>query len=255
MKNSKPLLLATLGAVGSIASIISLSGWQQTLCLVLLAASMIGAIGYELGRDHRSSRDAVLDLLGFTRAYETAKEDDALLSSKIRNARKVRIIAVNAEMLFRNLPGPFKDAFKRGIHLEVLVCDPNAQLVTDMEKMELDDGREKGRSIQQCIRETEPTLNGLLVETATELAAIDQHKLGQVYIGYFTSQYRETMIICDEDWIWWTPHLNPARGADRPTFVIEGASSKYVRMCIHHFEAVKRMTPLKRVSGARRYAA
>ena len=85
----------------------------------------------------------------------------------------------------------------------------------------------------------------LIRDVSQDLPERSKHKMGDIKLGQFNSQYRETMIICDENWVWWTPHLNPARGKDRPTFVAEGENSKFVRLCINHFEAVKRMCNIK----------
>lgn len=242
-----PTIIFAITLLGSLASIYGLEGVKLAVALIVAAVTIAACIGYLCGCGIRDKREQVLDALGVVRAYATAKEDDAYLSERLEKARKIRILAVNAEMLLRNLPTPFKNALKSGTRLEVLIADPESELVSEMEQMELADGRGPGRSIKQCVLDTEPELQSLIAESVRELPSRDHHRLGSVSVGYFNAQYRETMIICDDDWVWWTPHLNPARGADRPTFVFQGSDAKLTRMCIRHFEAVRGMLRLNKL--------
>ena len=189
-----------------------------------------------------------MDSLGITRVYTTATEDNNYFIENVSKARKIRILAINIEMLLRNMSLPFKTALKNRTEIEVLVANPESELVQEMEKMELTDGRPSGRSIQQCIREVEPQLINILRESFNELPSQDHARIGKIMIGYFNTQYRESIIICNDDWVWWTPHFNPARGNQRPTFVAEGQESQFVRLCIQHFDAVKYMCNLKELS-------
>lgn len=240
-----PSIVAVISLFGALASIFGLEGMKLAVALIVVVPIVSGSIAYSWGRGIRSKREEVLDELGVIRVYATAKEDDAYLSRRLEKARKIRILAMNAEMLLRNLPMPLKNALKSGANLEVLVSRPDSELVREMEEMELADGRGPGRSIEQCIRDTEPELLSLIRESLAELPRQEHHRLGPVSLAYFNTQYRETMIICDDDWVWWTPHLNPARGHDRPTFVFQGQQGKLTRLCIRHFEAVKKMLTLK----------
>ena len=102
-------------------------------------------------------------------------------------------------MLVRNLPDPFKKALKSGAILEVLICDPESDLIREMEELELGDGRQ-GRSIKDCIVNTPGEFKSLIGEAKTEMASRDHYRIGSVAIGYMNTQYRESMIICDDDW-------------------------------------------------------
>jgi hypothetical protein len=128
-----------VSAFGQI-SIFALHGMKLWVALIVVASVVSGCIAYSLGRGIRDMREKVLDELGVARVYATAKEDDAYLSQRIERAKRIRILAVNAEMLLRNLPTPFKNALKGNTTLEVLVADPDSQLVDEMERMELADG-------------------------------------------------------------------------------------------------------------------
>lgn len=247
-KRPLPSSVAAIAVLGGLASIFCLEGTLLTVALIVLAAALSGCIAYSYGRGMRDKREQVLDELGVIRVYATVGEDDSYLSQRLERAKKIRILAMNAEMLLRNLPIPLKNALKSSTNLEVLISLPDSELVHEMEQMEKDDGRGPGRSIEQCIRHTKPELLSLIRESRAELPPRDHHRLGSVCLGHFNTQYRETMIICDDAWVWWTPHLNPARGAERPTFVFQGQEAKLTRLCIRHFEAVKRMVTIEDLS-------
>lgn len=184
-----------------------------------------------------------LDKLGIVRVYKTATEDNDYFDDHLRNARKIQILAVNVEMLLRNRPVAIKEALKQGAEIQVLIATKDSELVKEMEAIEIGDGRDpNSRSIPKCIDESRGELISLYKEVTKELPTLSHGRVGKIMLGHFNTHYRESMIICDQNWVWWTPHLNPARGADRPTFVAEGADSQFVRLCVRHFEAVKRVS-------------
>ena len=158
------------------------------------------------------------------------------------------MLVVTAEMVLRNLPAPFKDALGNGAQIEVLVGREDSDLVAEMDQMEIADGRQPGRTIKECLRQIEPELVSLLRDASQDIPPRQQDRLGTICLGRFNTQYRESMIICDDNWVWWTPHFNPVRGFDRPTFVAEGAESKFVKLSIRHFEGVKGMCVMKELS-------
>ena len=175
-----PYIISAVTFVTAIATITSLKGEMlvvvSTLCGVIIAASL----GFSYGRGIRNKRQKALDELGVVRVYTTATEDDVYLSEKIVAAKNIRILAVNAEMLLKNLPTPFKGALKSGANIKVLIADPDSVLVKEMEQMEIDDGRDSGsRTIKECILQTEPEFLNLINEVRAELPTRD-HGVGNV---------------------------------------------------------------------------
>lgn len=245
IKGPLSLIVAAVTLIGTIAAISNLDSTAREAASILLTALVSSFIAYLFGRGVRDKRRKVLDHLGVTRVYGTAKEDDSHLTHRLETAKKIRILAINAEMLLRNLPMAFKNALQSGTKFEVLISLPNSEFVHELEKMRKDGSRGQGRSIEQDIRETEPALLSLLKEAMEDLPLSDHHRLGSISLGHFNTQYRESMIICNDDWVWWTPHLHPARAAQRPTFVFQGQEATFTRMCIKHFEAVKKMVSMK----------
>lgn len=240
-----PTITAALGTGTGVASIIAVPDPTTKLaCASVSACFLVGAIFYAVGRGKRDQRDKVLDKLGVSRAYATATEDNRYFHSKVAEAHTIRVLAINIEMLLRNMPAPFLHALKRGAEIQVILALSDSELVEEMEAMEVADGRPPGRSIGDCIREADGQLAGLLADAHNALPARDRHRLGKIRLGHFNTHYRESMIICDDKWVWWTPHLNPARGADRPTLVFEGRGRKLVQLCLRHFEAVERIAHL-----------
>lgn len=241
------IALTAVGVLGSIASILALEGWPRTAALCILVSCIVAAIAYSIGRGQKTMRDAGLDELGILRVFATATEGNKCFSSRLMSARKIRILAVNAEMLWRNMSETIKGALKNGATFELLMATQGSELVREMEEMEIADGRERDGDIDTAVGQSRSEFLALVRESRSEVAPRDHRKLGEVWIGHFNTQYRETMIICDEDWVWWTPHLNPARGARRPTFVAHGERSRLVELCVRHFEAVKKACGVERL--------
>ncbi len=111
------------------------------------------------------------------------------------------------------------------------------------------DGRSP--SIDAGIHQGKALLAELLAEARNNVPAAHQEsKLGSVHMGHYNTQYEESMVFCDDDWVWWTPHFTPARGPKRPGFLAEGESSMLRSLCDLHFRSVLRMTSVTELSAS-----
>jgi len=58
----------------------------------------------------------------------------------------------------------------------------------------------------------------------------------KVEIGYYTTQLRSSLILCDDDWGWLTLNLPPKRAVQSASLELSQANNGLLRDCIDHFE-------------------
>jgi len=175
--------------------------------------------------------------------YSTTTAEIGQVNQRIGDARQIRVLAATAEMLFRNVRAALVKAIAQGCCVTVLLATAKSELVRDLDQMEIAAGRPPdARPVHKGITEARHLLLDFLREAATQLPGDQRHRLGQIFVGHFRTQFRGSMLLCDDDWVRWTPHFPPARGDQRPSFLAEGESSRLRQLCDRHFTAVKQVS-------------
>lgn len=184
----------------------------------------------------RSEIDERSSEIGITR-ISVGGIGGSVLVEKVRTSQVIRIIATSAVQFIESNASSLVEALANGCDLRILLPEPDGIFVKEVELLEGLE-RERPTRIADEIRSVVVALSGAL-QDAAEFAMRERSasRLGTVNIGYFSTQLRMTMILCDESWGWVTMTLPPSRSADCPSLELCGKGTRpLLSLCLAHFD-------------------
>jgi hypothetical protein len=158
---------------------------------------------------------------------------------RLGSASILRIMATSAYRLVEVQSNVLMRALANGCDIRLLLADPDQGFVADVQEMETEDVP-RYTNIADEIRSVDVRLSKIL-ESAAELALNERApvRLGTVSIGYFSTQFRSTVILVDQTWGWLTLTLPPARAIDSPSLELVNSGKRPLLIaCIKHFDRV-----------------
>ncbi len=220
-----------------------------TFCIGLVAMFLCGREWGGTGAPEPATADPrvqALDELGIDAVYPGGPPQTQRVGGRLGEADSIRMLAVTGERALANLRAILVERLTRGCHITVLLATAGSDLAREAAKIQTLAGIPVDPDgIDKNIGLAESKLLACLAEAANSLSPSESHRLGRISLGHFNTQYRESMILCDRDWVWWTPPFDPARSDERPCFLAQGESGRFRQLCDRHFRAVKGMCDVK----------
>lgn len=234
MKRIPSLSVAAIGILGTLVSIIALpEGTARRAVLfifsILATAGLLAWLAQEIDLLSAWSILRQSKRLGIRRIHQTGLSDN--FRARVAEARKIRIMAVSGSALVKAAKSEIAAALKdQRALIRVLVAEPNSQFVSDVESAE------SPHRAGQISREIE-TVKRLLYEFVAEASSgTTTGEIGRVEFGYFTTQLRSSLILCDDNWGWLTLNLPPKRAVQTVSFELYRVDNGLILDCIHHFD-------------------
>jgi len=186
----------------------------------------------------RSEVDSSVAEIGVTRISPGGLAG-AVLAEQIEKSRLIRIMSTSAVRLIESYTSAFTAALANGCNLRIMLPWPDGPFVSDVQKVESLD-RERPTQIADEIKSVSVALSGALRDAAdVAMRERNPNPLGTVCIGYFSTQLRSTMILCDDTWGWMTLTLPPARAADSPSLELSSTGARpLLTLCHTHFDFI-----------------
>lgn len=227
-----------LTAVGTIVSIVALPESVYRLGLILLMALATSVMAIHMlfnTLSLRKSRASLQELNDLGIEHVTGSGRFQELYDRIAISREVKVIAVSAETFIRLGESAFISALiDCNCHVKVLIARHGSGFVDEVEKLE---GPNRIGQIHTEIIHTRERLKEIL-RRANKVSHARSGTAGRIWIGYYESAVRNSMVICDNSWCWFTPYFPPKRAVDGVSLVLKPARRGLLEDCIHHFDAV-----------------
>ncbi|MDQ5823134.1 MAG: hypothetical protein M3441_02860 [Chloroflexota bacterium] len=225
-------------AIGTIVSIVALPESIYRLGLIMLLALTGAAMAIHMMvntlslRRSRASLQA-LRALGIEQVTGSGRFQE--LYDRISTSREIKIMAVSAETFVRLGENAIITALVEcNCHVKVLIAKSGSSLVTEVERLE---GVNRLGQIHTEIIHTRERLKEI-VERAQKQSRSRNGSVGRIWIGSYESAIRNSMVICDNSWCWFTPYFPPKRAVDGVSLVLRPAARGLLEDCIHHFDSV-----------------
>jgi len=163
--------------------------------------------------------------LGITAIYEYGNTENEKISTKLKNANEIKIIALSARSFFHNFGSFIIEALiKKNATIKVLFAKEYSETVEDVESVESE--YRKGH-ISQEIESTKDQLKEILTKAKGK---------GQIWYGQYRVLIRNSITICDKNWGWLTLIYPPKRAVESLT--LELGMGKLLEDCKIHFDKV-----------------
>ena len=213
-------------------------GFPQTISLlgILIVSCLIFfAIGQRLSRRVLEvphlvdicKKKGVMDIHPDGRSGESMRRH-------IAEAQNIRIIATSGLIFFREYKSEIVKALRENrAAIWVLIAKPDSEFVAEVGNME---GGTRAIEMPQEIGQVEGLLHEYLCEAAKTKEVA--RELGEISLGYFNTQMRNPMILCDDSWGWLTLSLPPKRSTEVPAFELEKAAHGLLKDCVVHFDEI-----------------
>ncbi|MEW6350840.1 MAG: DUF4062 domain-containing protein [Thermodesulfobacteriota bacterium] len=176
--------------------------------------------------------------LGIAKIVPDGKADSRTMSSSLEASTEIRIIVISGTRFLDGYRRSIVKAISSGAEVRLLIPKPESEFVKDVGLSERDgeDGERRAEEIAQEIREAEPRFVEYLRE-ARRGQPRSILNLGTISIGYYTTLFRSTMILCDKKWGWLTIMVPPLRASESLSFeLIRTGDECFLHDCIRHFD-------------------
>jgi hypothetical protein len=184
--------------------------------------------------------------LGITRISTDGAAGD-VMSEKLRSAQSIRIISTSAIRLIERNMSYLIEALSNGCSVRLLVPRPRSDFIRDVEEVERVGGLDsdllpRAASLDAEIANISIKLSEALSEASRIRPSPLPSQAGKVSLGYFTTQLRSTMIMCDETWGWLTITLPPLRAMETASLeltsleLVSDTDRSLLRACLIHFD-------------------
>lgn len=197
--------------------------------------------GNSIPKDLEKETEAILTTCrsqGITRVSSHGVADPRSMEANIELSKEIRFITTSGTRFLDAYKRSISKAIAKGASIKILVPKPDSIFVQDVGESEREGkgGKERQEEISQEIREVERRLAEYLQE-AKRLASTSPQGLGKVYVGYYTTHLRSTIILCDDRWAWLTITLPPLRASESLSFEISHAGEDSIlNGCLRHFD-------------------
>jgi hypothetical protein len=238
MNNKKVLsaVIMLVGFLGTLLGIIALDDKLQRIIFSIIFAifSTIGFISYIsqfINIWEIWSNLARIKQLGIKRIY--VEEISKRISNQMSTANRIRIMVLSGIGLIRSTKKEIIHALvNEKAFIQVLVCEPNTIFIIDTDEME---DREPSSHISTEIINVINLLNEYIKEAQTVKR---KEEVGEIKIGFFSTQLRSSLVICDNDYGWLTFNLPPERAVQSVSLELIDSDNGLLPRSIKHFDRV-----------------
>lgn len=173
--------------------------------------------------------------LGIVQIYARGHGDQhqARIMAKARGS--LRILVVSGRALIFGRKEAIVDALANGANLQILLATPHSQFVRDIESAE---SPQRQGEISREIASVEK----LLTEYVGEAKKKAVGAAGSVSVGYYSTELRCSLILCDTEWGWLTINLPPRRAVETCSFELRAVNEGLLAAANSHFDRVWQMT-------------
>lgn len=173
-----------------------------------------------------------LKKLGIVRLHHLGSSGEEIKTKKIANANVIKFIAVSGEGFIK----AYKNELVRSLcdkksTIKILLATRNSEFVNEVEATE---SKNRIGHISPEILKSEAMLREYL-EKAKIIAGSDV-AVGRIYIGYFNTHLRSSILICDNTFGWLTLNLPPARAIQTPSFELRDGKDSLLITTNEHFD-------------------
>ena len=231
-------IVVVIGVIGTLATLLSMPdsyyGLRSTLLVICVLLILVGLALALNNLIHLASAWSLLRncrRLGIIQIHLDGKSGDAL-SERLRHARTVKIMVVSGNVLIRQFKDEVVAALKNRAHVKVLLATSGSVFVKDLEEAE---AATRAGHIGHELEQVEK----LLIEYLTDATSGDPGGFhGKIEIGHFQTQFRSSLIICDDNWCKLTFSLAPKRAVQTPAMELKHCSGGLLVDCIQHFDRI-----------------
>ncbi len=180
--------------------------------------------------------------LGITKIYPSASYDQ--VSERISSSNRIRIIGIAPYTLIHNFQNQFVNALsEKHAEFYILVLDPALINTCKHEEIEnirtpKDDSNTPANPLGHL---------GLLDRIETDLVTyleVAKEKVGvsgvcgRIFIGYYRTNFRNFLVLCNEDWGWLNICVPPVRSLQTCSLEMVNAEGGLLNDCNKHYESI-----------------
>lgn len=224
-----------LGLVGGLASIFGLQEPLRTVFLLtfvgVFAAGILAAVAPYMGLTAlwrvlpASRRFGIVGVYGPTVTEQR-------LSRRLRAAADIAVMAVSAQHLTKRYKEEIVHALATNrARIRVLLAAPGSAFLDDVERME---GETRVGHIGPEVLQTEALLVEYLREARQRVGTTGL--IGSAELGYYSTELRASLVLCDRAWGQLTLNLPPKRAVSTASFEIQWAHDGLLRDSVSHFD-------------------
>lgn len=140
-------------------------------------------------------------------------------------------MAVSGQAIIKAHKSELVSALESSALIRVLVAEPLSQFVKDVEEAE--SASRRGQISPEIVQ-----IDALLREYLSEAKASGRAKgsIGQIWVGHFTTHLRASILVCDDQWCWYTPNIPPKRAVETVSLELIATPAGLLNDCIFHFD-------------------
>lgn len=231
-------IVIVIGVIGTLATLLSMPDSYYDLrsallliCILLILVGLVVALNDMI---HFASAWSLLRncrRLGIIQIHLDGKSGDEL-PERLRQARTIKILVLSGPVLIRQFKDEVVAALKNRAYVKVLLGTSGSDFVKDVE---LAEAATRAGQINHELEQVEK----LLIEYLTDATSGDPGGLhGKIEIGHFQTQFRSSLIICDDNWCKLTLSLAPKRAVQTPAMELKHCSGGLLIDCVQHFDRI-----------------
>jgi len=173
--------------------------------------------------------------LGIVGLYEHADEKTGGILEDIEGASDLKIMAVSAHSAIPLYKDAIVTAMVKGnCCVKVLIARAKSRFVKDIERIE---GPGRNGQISAEIDETKSMLEDIARKAHGQSRARSR-KTGRIWIETYSTEFRGSLVICNNSRVWYTPGLPPRKAVESLSFELKLAEGGLLDNCVRHFDAV-----------------
>lgn len=232
------IVLAIISFLGTMASIVNMDPSSGRTIFIVIALSVfpVGLCVILLLRVIESWKPISLHILrtcktkGIANIYPTGKGSVAL-AANLSGANDIRIMVTSGLGLFSIHRNEIVRALRDNhAQVRIFIAKPDSEYIRDHEKIEgLTDGQYNSE-----IKSVEGVLQKFVNEA--ESSKEKGRRIGNLFVGYYTTQIKSAMILCGDSWGWLSLFLPPKWPNETTSFELIAAKDGLLSDCITHFD-------------------
>lgn len=170
---------------------------------------------------------------GILRIYEDGELGTIIGKPHVASSRTVRIMQTTGIGLTKQLKQEMVTVLEHpNARIKVLIAKSEGDFIKEVEQVE---GRSRMGNIVPEVRSVEGILAECVEEAKNKYAGKD---IGKIFIGHYNTQFRTSLLICDNLWCWMTLILPPKRAPLSLSYELVRSNTPLIDDCICHFDRV-----------------
>jgi hypothetical protein len=231
-------IVVMIGIIGTLATLLSMpDAYHDLRSALLIICALLILVGFAVALNdmiHLASAWSLLRncrQLGIIQIHLDGKSGDEL-PDRLRHARTIKIMVLSGNVLIRQFKDEVVAALKNRAYVKVLLGTSGSDFVKDVEEAE---AATRAGQINHELEQVEK----LLIEYLTDATTGDPGGFhGKIEIGHFQTQFRSSLIICDDNWCKLTFSLAPKRAVQTPAMELKHCSGGLLVDCVQHFDRI-----------------